>query len=379
MGADAAGRTALHRAAERGDIRAIDAHLADLPPPARGAALAQQDVWGDTPLHKAVVHAHHLACIERLLDYGAPCDTPGTLGRPPRLVARTLGHQAVEQALAARGGSLALGPLNEPAWRSVLGEVFGLRGTTTLGRAILPLHHGIAEAAFPLLGAGLRVVAPQLGSAADRADGVRIAIALEAAGLNISAEPQSLADRIAAGELVILPAGSPLHAVAYVWAGGHALRCDRGHRLLRPWGRSLCTVLSARAQRLDAEALRLLQRAPFTPSLAASRLASRLDRARPADLPAALRAQVRGHPLRPQQGHRCVTASAKASIFAALCLLPGARTPEETARLYKRITTLLRWHLLRGYQSRPGACPDAGLVHACETKLAKPQRRAVWP
>jgi hypothetical protein len=95
--ANAPDRLALHAAAARGDLIALDAAIS------AGADLNATDADGRTPL-AAAAHANRLAAVQRLLAAGADPNRPDREGLTPRQDAHRRGFDAVAAAIEAQGG-----------------------------------------------------------------------------------------------------------------------------------------------------------------------------------------------------------------------------------------------------------------------------------
>lgn len=93
-------RGSLHSAAERGDLKTVQQHIA------YGTDVNAKNSDGWTPLHLAAKKGD-LPVVQELLKAGADVSRKGPLGETPLLLAQRGGHTTVVQALqpqAAAGG-----------------------------------------------------------------------------------------------------------------------------------------------------------------------------------------------------------------------------------------------------------------------------------
>ena len=385
--ADAAGRCALHEAANSDDSRLLDCLLSAVPPSRRQAAVNLTDVWGETPLHRAVVSDRRIASAQMLLNAGALINAPGALGRRPLLMAATMQAVRTARMLRRRGASDDLGEMHEAGRRAFLGELFGLRGHTPLGNTKVPLHHGIAEAVFEPLSALLQQVAadPHLPC---RMDGrpashartfaktvTHIAETFAQAGHHIGTDPSSLLAAIRAGNTVVLPSGTQRHAVIFVWHRGVLVSCERGRLWWAPWAKRTCRVVSTSAASLTRDDVLALQRSGVLQDRQDCLRIARLHRRGDHADHTYWQHVCTGHRFKAQHVNNCVTAGAKMAIYALISLLHPEIDEEERAQWYKRVTTRLRVLALKSYAVEPGlgrnVSADAQLIVRCKEKLVE--------
>ena len=84
-------------ASQEGDAELLQRLLADLP-----VAMDAQDAHGNTALHHAA-DGGELATCTLLLDAGARCDVPNHKGHTPQLLARRVGHTECAELLRSEG------------------------------------------------------------------------------------------------------------------------------------------------------------------------------------------------------------------------------------------------------------------------------------
>jgi hypothetical protein len=146
------GVIALHRAAQQGDVAALERLLA------AGDLVDARDDRGRTPLHQAVI-AGQLKAAALLLDHGADPNAQAEGGMTPLHFAAMLGHPELAALLARRGGrsdirnASGMMPLHLAASDKVV-DVLVAAGADVNGltsKGLTPLHtarHGLVARAL---------------------------------------------------------------------------------------------------------------------------------------------------------------------------------------------------------------------------------------
>lgn len=112
------GRSALHRAAARGHLQAVQLLAA------WGAEVDTQDLLGLTPLHHAA-RGGHVEVTSHLLDSGAQVNAAGWLCKTPLHLAMERGHGPTTELLLSRGASPTLRTRWGEVAQGLVSEVFG--------------------------------------------------------------------------------------------------------------------------------------------------------------------------------------------------------------------------------------------------------------
>ena len=114
--APAVGKTAMHFAADKGQLDAVQ-WLAQA-----GASKEKLDNLGQTPLYTAVV-SHRVSVLQYLFEQGCDVDTPDNAGVTPLHVAAKLGRLGTVQFLCEQGSADKDQPANGGA-RSEFAKLF---------------------------------------------------------------------------------------------------------------------------------------------------------------------------------------------------------------------------------------------------------------
>jgi hypothetical protein len=157
--------TALHSAADRGDVASLERGLA------AGESVDTRDERGLTPLHRAAM-AGHLNAAGFLLNHGADPDARAEGEMTPLHFAAMLAHPELAGMLARRGArtdlrnASGLTPLHLAADDKVVNVLVAAKAevNSLSGKGMTPLHtarHGLVARALVDLGADIRIRTPR--------------------------------------------------------------------------------------------------------------------------------------------------------------------------------------------------------------------------